>query len=148
MRRLPSGAVATALGGRVPAPLLFVVGGASMYVGAALAVGLFDPVSPPGVAVVRVFGAGLVLLAWRRPGRAAWRPDRLRRSVPFGLATALMNAAFYEAIPRLPLGTAVALEFCGPVAVAAALSRRPRDVGAVVLAAGGVVLIADVRWSG
>jgi inner membrane transporter RhtA len=104
--------------------------------------------SPAAVAVLRIFGAGLVLLAWRRPGRAAWRPDRLRRSVPFGLATALMNAAFYEAIARLPLGTAVALEFCGPVAVAAALSRRPRDVGAVVLAAGGVVLIADVRWSG
>ncbi|WP_345381779.1 EamA family transporter [Pseudonocardia yuanmonensis] len=133
---------------RVPAPVLFVVGGASMYVGAALAVGLFDRLSPAAVAVLRILGAGLVLLAWRRPARAAWRAARLRRSVPFGLATALMNAAFYEAIARLPLGTAVALEFCGPVAVAAALSRRPRDVGAVVLAAGGVALIADVRWSG
>jgi inner membrane transporter RhtA len=41
----------------------------------------------------------------------------------------------------------VAVEFCGPVAVAAVASRRPRDVAAVALAAAGVLFIADVRWS-
>ncbi|MBW0117705.1 EamA family transporter [Pseudonocardia sp. KRD-169] len=119
-----------------------------MYVGAALAVGLFDALSPSAVAVLRLLGAAAVLLAWRRPGRAAWRGSRLVRAVAFGLATALMNLAFYEAIARLPLGTAVAVEFVGPVAVAAVASRRPRDVAAVALAALGVALIADVRWSG
>ncbi len=128
--------------------MLFVVGGVSMYVGAALAVGLFDLLSPSAVALLRLVGAGVVLIAWRRPGRAAWRGRRLGRAVAFGLATALMNVAFYEAIAGLPLGTAVAIEFCGPVAVAAASSRRARDVGAVVLAAAGVLLIADVRWAG
>jgi inner membrane transporter RhtA len=132
---------------RVPAPLLFVLGGLSMYVGAALAVGLFDALEPSGVAVLRLVGAAAVLLAWRRPPLAAWRGARLLRSAAFGLATGLMNLAFYEAIARLPLGTAVAVEFCGPVAVAAVASRRPRDVAAVVLAAVGVLLIADVRWS-
>jgi inner membrane transporter RhtA len=134
--------------GRAPAPALFVVGAVSMYVGAALAVGLFDRLPPASVAVLRVLGAAAVLLAWRRPSRAAWRGRRLLRASAFGLATALMNVAFYEAIARLPLGTAVAVEFCGPVAVAALASRRPRDVGAVLLAAVGVLLIADVRWSG
>ncbi|MFD1529771.1 EamA family transporter [Pseudonocardia aurantiaca] len=119
-----------------------------MYVGAALAVGLFDRTSASAVAMLRVIGAALVLLAWRRPRRSGWRGARLGRAVAFGLATALMNIAFYEAIARLPLGTAVAIEFCGPVAVAAVASRRPRDVAAVVLAALGVLLIADVRWSG
>ncbi|WP_300009267.1 EamA family transporter [Pseudonocardia sp.] len=119
-----------------------------MYLGAALAVGLFDVLTPTAVALLRLLGAAAVLLAWRRPGRAAWRGARLARAVVFGLATALMNLAFYEAIARLPLGTAVAIEFCGPVAVAAVASRRPRDVAAVVLAALGVLLIADVRWSG
>ncbi|NMI01738.1 EamA family transporter [Pseudonocardia acidicola] len=133
---------------RVPAPVLFVVGGASMYVGAALAVGLFDHLSPAAVAVLRILGAALVLIGWRRPAAPAWRGGRLARAVAFGLATACMNVAFYEAIDRLPLGTAVAIEFCGPVAVAAFASRRPRDVAAVVLAAVGVLLIADVRWSG
>jgi inner membrane transporter RhtA len=140
--------VTTALVGRAPAPALFVAGALSMYVGAALAVGLFDRLPPASVAVLRVLGAAAVLLAWRRPPRAAWRGRRLLRAAAFGLATALMNVAFYEAIARLPLGTAVAIEFCGPVAVAAVASRRFRDVGAVVLAAVGVLLIADVRWSG
>lgn len=138
----------TATHQRVPAPVLFVAGGLSMYVGAALAVGLFDVLPPTVVALLRLLGAAAVLLAWRRPGRAAWRGSRLARACAFGLATALMNLAFYEAISRLPLGTAVAVEFVGPVAVAAVASRRPRDVAAVALAALGVALIADVRWSG
>jgi inner membrane transporter RhtA len=119
-----------------------------MYLGAALAVDLFDRLSPTVVAVLRLFGAALMLLVWRRPARAAWQGRRLRRAAAFGLATALMNVAFYEAIARLPLGTAVAVEFCGPVVVAAIASRRPRDVAAVVLAGLGVLLIADVRWAG
>ena len=140
--------MATALRYRAPAPMLFVIGAVSMYAGAALAVGLFSLLAPAAVAVLRMLGAAAVLLAWRRPPAAAWRGARLLRAAAFGLATAGMNIAFYEAIARLPLGTAVAVEFCGPVAVAAVASRRPRDIAAVVLAAVGVALIADVRWSG
>jgi inner membrane transporter RhtA len=138
----------TGLRHRVPAPALFVFGALSMYAGAALAVGLFGRLAPASVAVLRILGAAAVLLVWRRPRAAAWRGPRALRAVAFGLATAGMNIAFYEAIARLPLGTAVAVEFCGPVAVAAVASRRPRDIAAVVLAAAGVALIADVRWSG
>jgi inner membrane transporter RhtA len=140
--------VPTSVWTRVPAPALFVLGGLSMYVGAALAVGLFDQCSPAAVAVLRLVGAAVVLLAVRRPGWAAWTGRRLGLAAAFGLATGLMNVSFYEAAARLPLGTAVALEFCGPVSVAALGSRRVRDWLALLLAAGGVVLIADVRWSG
>jgi inner membrane transporter RhtA len=132
----------------VPAPLLFGVGGCSLYLGAALAVVLFDRLSPAGVAWLRMLVAALVLLAWRRPHRAAWRGRRLVLAGCFGLVTGLMNVAFYEAIARLPLGTAVAVEFTGPVAVAALGSRSMRDVAALMLAATGVVLIADVRLAG
>jgi inner membrane transporter RhtA len=128
--------------------LLFVVGAVSMYVGAALAVDLFARLSPAAVAVLRLVGAAAVLIAWRRPGPDALQGRRLARAAAFGVATACMNIAFYEAIAQLPLGTAVAIEFCGPVAVAAVASRRPRDIAAVVMAAVGVLLIADVRWSG
>ena len=143
-----TGSVPSGIGSRVPAPALFVVGAVSMYVGAALAVGLFDQLSPTVVALLRVVCAAVVLVIWRRPARAAWRWPTLRRAGAYGLATAVMNIAFYEAIARLPLGTAVALEFFGPIAVAAVATRRFRDVGALLLAAAGVVLIADVQWSG
>src|SRR4051794_38826696 len=56
-----------------------------------------------------------------------------------------MNLTFYLSIDRLPLGTAVAIEFAGPIAVAALGSRTRRDAGALALAAAGVVLLADVH---
>ncbi|MEU6645430.1 EamA family transporter [Saccharomonospora sp. NPDC046836] len=119
-----------------------------MYVGAAVAVWLFDVASPSGVAWLRCLGAALILLAWRRPGRAAWRGRPLLLAAVFGVVTAGMNVVFYEAVARLPLGTAVALEFTGPVVVAAAGTRGRRDVAALALVAVGVVCIADVQLRG
>ncbi|MGH3432577.1 MAG: EamA family transporter, partial [Thermocrispum sp.] len=131
-----------------PAPVVFVLSGTSLYLGAAMAVWLFDVATPSGVAWLRCLGAAMVLLAWRRPPKAAWRGKPLLLAGTFGVVTAVMNVVFYEAIARLPLGTAVAVEFVGPVAVAAAGSRRRRDVVALVLVAGGVLLIADVQLRG
>lgn len=128
--------------------MLFVLSGASMYLGAAIAVRLFGVASPAGVAWLRCLGAALVLLAWRRPGRAAWRGKPLLLAGAFGVVTAGMNVVFYEAIARLPLGTAVALEFVGPVVVAAFGSRNLRDILALLLVATGVVCIADVQLGG
>jgi inner membrane transporter RhtA len=138
----------------LPAPVLFVVGGVSMYVGAALAVGLFDRASPAGVAWLRLAGAAVVLAAWRliaawsgRP-RRGWTGRRVALAGAFGLVTAGMNIVFYEAIARLPLGTAVTVEFAGPVLVAALGSRTRRDWLALGLVVVGVGLIADVRLEG
>jgi inner membrane transporter RhtA len=119
-----------------------------MYFGAALAVVLFAQLSPASVAWLRIVGAAVVLVAWRRPWRVVWRGRQFVLAATFGLVTGVMNIAFYEAIAHLPLGTAVALEFTGPVAVAAFGSRTRRDVFALLLVASGVALIADVRWAG
>lgn len=82
--------------------------------------------SPAVAAVLRLSGAVLVLLAWRRPGRDGWCGPRFARTASLGLATAaaLMNLAFHAAIARLPLGTAVAVELCEPIAVTAPAARR------------------------
>jgi len=125
-----------------------VAGAVTQYVGAALAVGLFDRLGSPAVAWLRVSWSALVLLAWRRP---SWRGLSRRRRLEglgFGAALGLMNLSFYLAIARLPLGTAVAIEFSGPVAVAALGSRRARDGLAVALAVVGVLCLADVQWAG
>ena len=133
---------------RLPPQALFVLGAISQYVGAALAVLLFAAVPAAGVAWLRVVAAAAVLGAWRRPWRARWTRAQLRLVSAFGVALALMNLCFYLAIDRLPLGTAVAIEFCGPIAVAALGSRTRRDLGALALAAAGVLALADVHIAG
>ena len=101
-----------------------------------------------GVAWLRVLSAAVALAVWRRPWRSAWTARRLRLVAAFGGTLALMNLCFYLAIARLPLGTAVAIEFTGPIAVAALGSRTRRDAAALALAVLGVLALADVRFSG
>ena len=125
-------------------PMFFVVGAISQYVGAAIGVFLFDTTEPSTVAWLRAAAAGVALVAWRRPWRSGLTRHDLVVAVQFGLVTIAMNIAFYEAIARIPLGTAVAIEFLGPVAVAALGSRRAGDVLAAGLVCVGVVLLAGV----
>jgi inner membrane transporter RhtA len=133
---------------RLPPPSLFVLGAVSQYVGSALAVLLFAAVPAAGVAWLRVVAAAVALVAWRRPWRTRWTARRLGLVAAFGATVGLMNLAFYLAIERLPLGTTVAIEFCGPIAVAALGSRTRRDMAALGLAALGVVALADVHLAG
>ncbi|WP_125775447.1 EamA family transporter [Antribacter gilvus] len=129
---------------RVPAPALFVVSGLTQYAGAAVAVGLFARLGAPEIGWWRIALAALVLVLWRRPWRRTWTVRDLAWSAVFGIVLAAMNIVFYVAIDHLPLGTAVAIEFCGPVAVAAVTGRAWRERVAIVVAAGGVVLLAGV----
>ena len=59
-----------------------------------------------------------------------------------------MNATFYLAIARLPLGTVGGIEFLGPILLAALGTRTLRNVFALVLAVAGVWLLTDVRLAG
>jgi inner membrane transporter RhtA len=127
--------------------MLFVGGAIAQYLGAALAVLLFKHVRAAGVAELRVCSAAVVLVLWRRPRLrgAGLPPASWGLIAAFGAALALMNLVFYEAIARIPVGTAVAIEFIGPVSVAALGSRRGRDWAGLALAAAGVLLVADVH---
>lgn len=127
-----------------PAVGLFLLSGTVQYVGAAIAVGLFAVMSDFTVAWWRIALAAVLLLAWRRPWRHRLTRRQLAGSALFGVVLASMNLLFYAAISRIPLGTAVSLEFLGPVAVAAAGARglRPRLV--VALALLGVLLIGGL----
>jgi threonine/homoserine efflux transporter RhtA len=64
-------------------------------------------------------------------------------AVSFGISLGVMNFSIYQAFARIPLGVAVTIEFLGPLAVAVAGSRHLRDVGWVVLAGIGVVLLTQ-----
>src|SRR5437763_13749632 len=93
---------------RIPPHLYFVVSAVFHYLGPAFAVLLFARVEVLGVAWLRIASAAVILGAWRRP----WRVLRGNRTLlAWGLVLTAMNCCFYEAIARLPLGPAAAIEF-------------------------------------
>lgn len=130
---------------RIPAPAIFLGSGLTQYVGAALAVGLFAALPAAAVAWWRIAVSAVLLLAWRRPWRQTWTGADLVGAAAFGVVLATMNVCFYIAIEYLPLGTAVAIEFLGPVAVAGITGHGWRDRAGIALAAVGVVLLAGVQ---
>ena len=71
----------------------------------------------------------------------------LLAGVALGVVTAGVTMLFMAAVARLPLGTASALEFLGPLGVAVARSRGGRTLLWPVLAAVGVVLLTE-PWHG
>ena len=134
----------SAVVGRIPAPLIFVVSAFSQYLGAGLAVSLFSLMPSTTVAWWRLVVGATVLMALRRPWRRGWTRKALVLAAAFGTATATMNVIFYAAISLLPLGTVVSLEFLGPVVVAAITGRGWRPRCAAVLALLGVVSISGL----
>src|SRR5262245_46803555 len=92
----------------------FVTSAVFHYLGPAFAVLLFTKVAPLGVAWLRIASAAMVFALWRRVWK---RPSKL--DIMLGLTLAAMNCVFYLAIARLPLATVGAIEFVGPIALAA-----------------------------
>ncbi len=122
-----------------------MAGGLSQYIGASIAVGLFDEIAPGGVALLRVVFAAAVIIGLRRSWKRRLSAQHLGYTAAFGAALALMNLCIYLAMARLPLGNAVAIEFTGPVVVAAVGVRSWRAVAAVTLAALGVLVLSGVE---
>ena len=133
---------------RVPPEPLFILGSTSQFLGQALAVNLFDDLTPGGVALLRVLGAALMIVALRRSWRRRWTAAELRWASVFGIVLAAMNLSIYYSVEVVPLGNAVSIEFLGPVAVAAFGTRTLRSATAVLLAVAGVVVLAGVETGG
>jgi len=135
---------------KVPPHLYFVVSAVFHYLGPAFAVLLFARVQVLGVAWLRIASAAVIFAAWRRPWRAFRLQDRdgKRLLVAWGAVLAVMNACFYTAIDRLPLGTVASIEFLPVIALAALGARTPRNAGALALAVPGVYLITGVHIAG
>jgi inner membrane transporter RhtA len=92
-------------------------------------------------------GGRCVFALWRRPWRLLARLSSDDRVVIGGLGVVLaaMNAVFYQAIARLPLATVGAIEFAGPIAIAAWGTRSMRNLAALALATAGVIALTEVR---
>ncbi len=127
---------------------MFVLSAVAQYVGATIAVLLFDEVHPVTVAWFRVIGAAVAILAVSRAPFRGWTRPQLVAAAVFGVATAAMNTFFYLAIDRTDLGKSVAIEFIGPITVAAVMTRTRRNAAALALAAVGVAVLGGVELDG
>jgi inner membrane transporter RhtA len=132
-------------GGTVGAAGLVLIGLICQDIGAASAVTLFPQVGALGMVTLRLAFSAVILIAVFRPrlcGRS--RADWLT-VIAFGLALALMNGLFYEAIARVPLGTTVTIEVLGPLILSVVVSRRASAWLWAVLAFVGVAILG---WNG
>jgi inner membrane transporter RhtA len=135
---------------RLPPTSFFATSAVFHYLGPSLAVLLFVHVHALGVAWLRIAAAAVFFALWRRPWRI-WRtasPAQRRIFLALGVVLAAMNSLFYLAVDRLPLSTVGAIEFLGTVILAALGARTRRNLLALLLAVGGVVVLTDVRLSG
>lgn len=122
---------------------LVLIGLVCQEVGASIAVLLFPSVGAIGMVSVRLGFSSLVLLAIARPRLRGYSRSDWLTVIVFGVALALMNALFYEAILRVPLGAAVTIEVLGPLVLSVLMSRRPSSWLWAVLAGVGVVLLGQ-----
>ncbi|MFZ0529331.1 MAG: EamA family transporter [Propionicimonas sp.] len=124
----------------------------SVQVGAAFAKSLFTLTAPTAVAWLRMAVAAGIFWLIARPRLSGRTWPEWRVVLGYGVALATMNWAIYMAFARIPIGLAVTIEFLGPLGVALAGSRRPRDLLWVGLAGTGVALLGvfptTVDWVG
>jgi inner membrane transporter RhtA len=120
-----------------------VVGGAvAIQSAAALAVGAFHAIGPAAASGFRVLPGAVVLAVVVRPRLRGRSPQWWAGVVVFGIAAAAMNLCFFQALSRLPLGTAVSIEFLGPFVLALAGGRGARHRALAVVGFAGVLLLA------
>jgi inner membrane transporter RhtA len=117
-----------------------------VQLGLAVSVGLFDRVGPEGAAWLRLAWAGVLLLVVVRPRPSTFRRSTFLACCALGVVTAGMTMLFMEAVARLPLGTASALEFLGPLTVAVTRGRGGKRLWPVLAAVG--VLLLTQPWRG
>lgn len=121
-----------------------------VQLGLAVSVGLVDRLGAGGVAWLRLACAAVLVVLFTRPWRLRFSARALRTCTLLGVATAGMTILFMAAAARLPLGTAVALEFLGPLGVAVARGKgaSPSTFGhldpALLLAGFGLALLLPV----
>ena len=115
--------------------------------GLALSLGLIDQIGVEGAAWLRLTWAGVLLLVIVRPRPSAFTRKTFLTCVVLGVVTAAVTLLFMAAIARIPLGTASALEFLGPLGVAVAQGSGKNRFVWPGLAAVGVALLTQ-PWAG
>lgn len=121
---------------------LIILGATTIQWSAALVSPAFRLVGPSATSAWRFLLGSAVLLVLTRPKLRQWAWPQWRAAVVLGLSVAFMNQCFFQSLARIPLGSAVTIEFMGPLVVAVLGHRSWRHATFAGLAAVGVVLLA------
>ncbi|MEU2852409.1 DMT family transporter [Streptomyces syringium] len=120
---------------------LVLAGAVSVQFGSAFAALLFPRAGALGTVALRVTFAAVLLLVVARPRLRGYTRADWAVAGGFGLALGGMNLLFYQAIDRIPLGAAVAIEVLGPLLLSVVASRRAAGLLWAGLALAGVFLL-------
>lgn len=131
----------------VPPWMLAVSAMLAIQLSNALSISVIDYVGPAGTAWLRMTCGAVYLLLIVRPSFRKIRKQDLPGLIGLGVATGFMTTFYLAAIERIPLGTAVAIEFLGPLTVAGLASKNKKALIWPVLAFFGVVLLTE-PWQG
>ena len=119
----------------------------SIQLGSALSVHMIEETGPAGTAWLRLSMGAIILLAIARPPLRSVRRGDVLPLLGLGITTGAMSIAFLAAIEHIPLGAAVAIEFLGPLTVAAVRSHHRKALIWPCTALLGVVLLTE-PWQG
>jgi inner membrane transporter RhtA len=142
-RAAPSASGLRGAGGGV---LMAVASMSCVQLALALSVHLFAQLGPIGVTGLRLAWAGVILPVLIRPRLRNFTARDLRACAVLGAVSAGLMLLFMLAVARIPLGTASALEFLGPLTVSLC-ARGGGNRRWAIPAAGGVVLLTQ-PWHG
>ncbi|MCV7192688.1 EamA family transporter [Mycolicibacterium brumae] len=119
----------------------------SVQLGSALSVGLIAQLGAAGTAWLRLSAGAVIFVLLARPPLRDVRRRDVAPLLALGVVSGLMSVVFLAAIDRIPLGTAVAIEFLGPLMVAAVRSQSRQALIWPALAMAGVLLLTE-PWHG
>ena len=132
---------------RLPPWSLAIAAMLAAQLSAALSVDVIAEAGAAGTAWLRLTAGALIFLALARPPVREIRRGDLAPLIGLGIASGFMGVTFLAAIDRIPLGTCVAIEFLGPLTVAAVRSHNKKALLWPLLALVGVVLVTE-PWHG
>lgn len=119
----------------------------SIQLGAAWSVPLMGEIGPGGTSWLRLTCGAAIFLLIARPPLTSINRSNVGALIGLGVVTGVMTTSFLAAIDRIPLGTTVAIEFLGPLTVAALRGGSWRAGAWPGVAFIGVVLLTE-PWSG
>lgn len=119
-----------------------LLGATSIQWSAAIVQPAFLRLGPTATSGWRFLLGAIILVGATRPRVWVWTRAQWRAALVLGATVAFMNVCFYQCIARIPLGSAVTIEFLGPLCVAVVGRRSLGHFLLALLAALGVALLA------